>query len=138
MRLIGTNRKSFQTKDCTIAPKESPRLTTIARFTVIDKLFNRFILPPKPFVNPISSHFLLYILFCVCNMPNKENDASSSATVPLCFFSSVCFDGIPVIFKKDHFTVVLFAGFGFFFFFNKQSPAAVLTTRIRSVQNAAC
>lgn len=50
----------------TIAPKESTRLTTITRFTVIDKLLTRLILPPKHFVNPIPAHFLLYILFCMC------------------------------------------------------------------------
>lgn len=131
VRLISTNRKSVQTKDSAQSHQKSTRLTTITRFTVIDKLMNGLILPPKLFVTPIPPHFSLYILFCMCLIsPTKRTTPAQAqqcrfAFVPRLFWwdSGIHKKALP----SSCLQVV----------FDIHCPAAVLTTWIRSEQNAA-
>lgn len=72
----------------------------------------------------------------MCLFPNKEHDASSSATVSPCwlFFFVVCFYELDA---SQGFTRTPVCCFSFRLFLGKHCPAAVLTTWIRSEQNAA-
>lgn len=100
---------------------------------MIDKLLNGLILPLKPFVTPIPPHFSLYILFCMCLIsPTKRTTPAQAQQCRFAFSPSFVLMGFWDSRKK-----LALLSSCLQVVFDIHCPAAVLTTWIRSEQNAA-
>lgn len=93
---------------------------------------NGLILPPKLFVTTIPPHFSLYILFCMCLISPTKRTTPAQAQQCRSAFPLVCFDGILGFTRKPALLSSCLQ-----VVFDIHCPAAVLTTWIRSEQNAA-